>query len=72
MNKPITVTNEEFARGVVELFNGSGLPVFIARRTLEDMVNQLKGFERQQLEKDLEAWEKNQEEEKKPPEVEKE
>ncbi len=58
MQKPITVAKKEFSEAVVEVVNSSGLPFFVIRQVLEELLKAVCQGEEAQEEKDRAEYEK--------------
>ena len=58
MNKPLTVAREDFAKEIIGAVNSSGLPAFVVREVLQNVVQEVQKLEAAQLQADREAWEK--------------
>lgn len=58
MQKPITIARREFSDQIVEAVNGSGLPFFIIRHVLEDVLGAVRQGEEAQEQKDRAEYEK--------------
>lgn len=56
MQKPITVIEYEFENNLIDLINGSGLPMFIVESVLKDIILSVKSKADEQLRKDLEDY----------------
>ena len=73
MQKPLLVARQEFARSIVETVNTSGLPAFVMKQLLQDVIKQLEILEERQEKEALEIWQEQQKqadkEEKEPIEV---
>lgn len=69
MQKPLIVARQEFARSIVETVNTSGLPAFVMKQLLQDVIKQLEILEERQEKEALEIWQEQQnktDEEKEP------
>ena len=53
--KPITILKHEFDEALVNLVNNCGLPAFIIKPSVANLLNALDQLEKQQLEADLKA-----------------
>ena len=73
MQKPLIVARQEFAKSIVETVNTSGLPAFVMKQLLQDVIKQLEILEERQEKEALEFWQESQkqtdDEEKEPIEV---
>ena len=61
MQKPITLQTQDFIDSQIELIQKSGLPAFIIRYVLRDIMSQLDEQAKIQYEQDLEAYDKEKE-----------
>lgn len=66
MQKPIIVARQEFTENVVKTVNASGLPAFVMKGILEQVIKQLEILEERQEKEAADAWQEylKQEEEK--------
>lgn len=58
MQKPMTVAKREFLEAVVEAVNNAGLPFFVVRQVLEELLKAVCQGEEAQEEKDRAEYEK--------------
>lgn len=64
MQKPLLVARQEFTQSVVDTVNTSGLPAFVMRQILEEVIEQLKALEVKQEQAAYDAWQESLEQEK--------
>ena len=62
MEKPLSVSREEFVDGLVNLVNNSNLPMFVVLDVLKGAVEEVKDAAARQYEQDRLAYEKSKEE----------
>ena len=60
MVKPITIRKKEFEDTVVNAIESSGLPAFVVRQTLAEIINGVRQLEARQYEADAKAWSESQ------------
>ena len=56
MNKPITVLYNDFSRSLISLIENSGLPAFVIRQTMTEVIDSIKQLEQQEFKRDVNAW----------------
>lgn len=56
MDKPISVARVDFINSLTQLITNSGLPPYVLKPIFEDMTNDIRLLEKQQYEKDLQAY----------------
>ena len=56
MNKPITVLYNDFSRSLISLIENSGLPAFVIRQTMTEVIDTIKQLEQQEFKRDVNAW----------------
>ena len=56
MNKPITVLYNDFSRSLISLIENSGLPAFVVRQTMTEVIDTIKQLEQQEFKRDVNAW----------------
>lgn len=59
----IIIANQKFQENIVNLVNNSGLPAFIMKQTLKDVVDLLEQLEEQQLQEAVQNEEKKEKKE---------
>lgn len=59
MNKPITVAADELNNQLIDLINNSGLPFFIIESILKDILQEVHGASKKQLEIDKKIFQKS-------------
>lgn len=59
MNKPITITYEEFKNKLADLINYSGLPTFMMEPILQNYLTEIRLAAQKQYQYDKEAYEKS-------------
>lgn len=59
----IIIANQKFQENIVNLVNNSGLPAFIMKQTLKDVVALLEQLEEQQLQEAIQNEEKKEKKE---------
>lgn len=64
MEKPLSLRRDDFAKDLVSLVNGSGLPAFVCADILRQAAAEAGEIAVQQLASDRAAWEKAREGEK--------
>lgn len=64
MSKPVSILRNELNESIINLVNESlqQIPAFIIRPIIENVLRQIVQIEEQQLQMDMEAWEKEQKE----------
>lgn len=66
MNKPIIILREEFINKLAADIKESGLPAFIVRPIIDDILTQVRGAERDEYRIASEAYSKAMQDEKRP------
>lgn len=56
MNKPITVLYNDFSRSLISLIENSGLPAFVIRQTMTEVIDTIKQLEQQEFKRDVNTW----------------
>lgn len=62
MNKPMMVARQEFSEKLVELVNGSGVPLAVAEPILADILSLVRQSMQEQYEKEKKEWDEAQKE----------
>lgn len=62
MEKPITIKKMEFEQQLSEVVNQSGLPPFVLRPIIQEVLAQISQLEAQQLQNDISEYQKSLEE----------
>lgn len=57
MQKPMTLAKREFSEALVEAVNSSGLPFFVVRQVLEELLSAVRQGEEEQERKDRAEYE---------------
>ena len=60
--KTVTILKAEFDEALVSLVNNSGLPACVIRPSVRNLLEALERLEKEQLERDLQAYEAEQKE----------
>lgn len=68
MNKPMMVARQEFSEKLVELVNGSGVPLAVAEPILANILTLVRQSMQEQYEKEKREWDEAQREAEKKPE----
>lgn len=68
MNKPLMVARQEFSEKLVELVNGSGVPLAVAEPILANILSLVRQSMQEQYEKEKKEWDEAQKEAEKKPE----
>lgn len=63
MQKPLIVARQEFAQNIVGTVNSSGLPAFVMKQLLEEVIKQLEILEERQEKEAMEIWQESQKKE---------
>lgn len=58
MNKPLSITYEEFKKNMLDVINNSGLPAFIIESVLHNYLIEIKAVAQKQYQSDKEEYEK--------------
>ena len=56
MNKPITILYNDFSKGLISLIENSGLPAFVVRPIMTEVIDTIKQLEQQEFKRDVNAW----------------
>lgn len=62
MNKPMMVARQEFSEKLVELVNGSGVPLAVAEPILANILSLVRQSMQEQYEKEKKEWDEAQKE----------
>ncbi len=62
MQKPVTIVREELRQRITSAVNESNLPAFVVADMFDGFLRELRALERQQYEKDLNAYQEECEE----------
>lgn len=58
INKPITITRQEFIDNLIQLCNNSGLPFFVIEDVLKNIIQEIHIASQKQLEVDKQKYDK--------------
>lgn len=59
MNKPLSVTYEEFKQNMLYVINNAGLPAFIVENVLQNYLVEIKSIAQQQYQSDMAEYQQS-------------